>query len=443
MNDLAIVVCNWNKQEDVIKCLDSVNLAVPPVVDVIVVDNASTDGSVKALENYRERPIRFIKNSVNLGGTGGFNTALRKALSDRPKYVHLLDNDIIVDKQTFRSSYELLEKEPSIGAVGSKIYQLDHPDKTQELGARIDWFKCQVDPLNSGVSDSTLIPSIVDSDYVPACSVMIRSELILEFGLMREDYFLYWDDVEWFSRLRKSGKKVVAYDGSKVWHKMGVKKRENTSGTYYFQRNRIHFFIHNTNEKNLDHCIETIFEDLFQSYYFSRIEGKFNTAKTVLRAVIDGLAEVRGKAPEGRIRKCEDNPSRFVDWFSNQKGIFLHAECSEKTKADVMEVINEVNPTAIIPNNQVLIKKFAENTHQENFLPLKIVNHVSELTSEQIKSEVCFVDRFFNLVSTPMDRRRLSQYEYMLKNAQKKFLPQIKLQVRKLRSNGENSFVST
>ena len=145
MNDLAIVVCNWNKQEDVIKCLDSVNLAVPPVVDVIVVDNASTDGSVKALENYRERPIRFIKNSVNLGGTGGFNTALRKALSDRPKYVHLLDNDIIVDKQTFRSSYELLEKEPSIGAVGSKIYQLDHPDKTQELGARIDWFKYQVD----------------------------------------------------------------------------------------------------------------------------------------------------------------------------------------------------------------------------------------------------------------------------------------------------------
>ncbi len=348
-----------------------------------------------------------------------------------------------MDKQTFRSSYDLLENEPSIGAVGSKIYQFDQPDKMQEKGARVDWFKCQVDPLNSGVSDSVLTPALVDSDYVPACSVMIRSELILKFGLMQEDYFLYWDDIEWFHRLRKSGTKVVAYDGSKVWHKMGVKKRENTSGTYYFQRNRIHFFIHNANEKNLERCIETIFEDLFQSYYFSRIEGKFNTAKTVLSAVSDALSEVRGKAPEGRIRKCEDNTSRFVDWVSNQKGISLHAECSEKIKANVMEVISVVNPTAIIPNDPDFIKKFAESSHQENFMTLKIVNHVSELTSDEIKSDVCFVDQFFNLVSTQTDRRNLSQYDSKLKNAQKKFLPQIKLQVRKLRTNGPNSFVTT
>ncbi len=65
--------------------LDSVNLAVPPEVDVIVVDNASTDGSVRALRLIAKRPIRVIKNKVNLGGTGGFNTGLRAALSDRPK----------------------------------------------------------------------------------------------------------------------------------------------------------------------------------------------------------------------------------------------------------------------------------------------------------------------------------------------------------------------
>ena len=129
MNDLVIVICNWNKRNDLIKCLDSVALATSSKTDVIVVDNASSDGSVEMLESYRVRPIRLIKNKENLGGTGGFNTGLREALSGNYKYVHLLDNDVIVDENTFRNSYNLLENEPSIGAVGSKLYQLDAPKK--------------------------------------------------------------------------------------------------------------------------------------------------------------------------------------------------------------------------------------------------------------------------------------------------------------------------
>ena len=91
----------------------SVALATSSKTDVIVVDNASSDGSVEMLESYRVRPIRLIKNKENLGGTGGFNTGLREALSG-VQYVHLLDNDVIVDENTFRNSYDLLENEPSI-----------------------------------------------------------------------------------------------------------------------------------------------------------------------------------------------------------------------------------------------------------------------------------------------------------------------------------------
>ena len=78
MGDLAIIICNWNKKNDAINCLDSVALATSSDTDVIVVDNASTDGSVEALENYSTRPIRLIKNKENLGSTGGFNTACAK-----------------------------------------------------------------------------------------------------------------------------------------------------------------------------------------------------------------------------------------------------------------------------------------------------------------------------------------------------------------------------
>ena len=63
-------------------------------------DNASTDGSIEALENYHTRPIRLIKNKENLGGTGGFNSGLHEVLSGNYNYVHLLDNDVIVDQDT-------------------------------------------------------------------------------------------------------------------------------------------------------------------------------------------------------------------------------------------------------------------------------------------------------------------------------------------------------
>ena len=79
---------------------------------------------------------------------------------------NLLDNDVIVDENTFRNSYDLLENEPSIGAVGSKLYQLDDPKKLQEMGRnRLDQLPSKTAPLRH--SDSTSLPELVESDYVP------------------------------------------------------------------------------------------------------------------------------------------------------------------------------------------------------------------------------------------------------------------------------------
>ena len=436
MNDLVIVICNWNKRNDLIKCLDSVALATSSKTEVIVVDNASSDGSVEMLESYRVRPIRLIKNKENLGGTGGFNTGLREALSGNYKYVHLLDNDVIVDENTFRNSYDLLENEPSIGAVGSKLYQLDAPKKLQEMGAQIDWTSYQVKPLHSGIPDSTSLPELVESDYVPACSVMIRMERIRNAGLMDQACFLYWDDIEWFDRIRQDGHRVVAYERSKAWHKMGVKKKTNTLGTYYFQRNRIGFFATRTDENEIDQCIKTIFEDLFQSYYFSRLEGKFNTAKTILRAARDALNHIRGKAPHGRIEQCEDNCCKFVSWVSDQTSISLVYECNVKTKSVVIETIQMANPKVRIYEKDQRQPSSADSSlDRKPSQRCHIVNHVVDLIDKHISPEVCCVDRFLNSIITEQDRKLLSLYSSRLRHAQEKFIPKIKLKVTDLRSN--------
>ena len=214
--------------------------------------------------------------------------------------------DVIVDQDTYANSYKLLENDSDLGAVGSKLYQYDKSQTLQEMGAIVDWDKCQIRPQYSGVRDSS-IPDLVDSDYVPACSVMLRIEIVRKIGMMDESFFLYWDDIEWFHRLRQTGSKVVCYGKSKAWHKMGVKVKKNTAGTYYFQRNRIRFFLKYSNENEVEKTVRTIFDDLFQSYYFSRLEAKFNTAKTVLRSTQDALLGIYGRATE-KESKCANLP---------------------------------------------------------------------------------------------------------------------------------------
>jgi GT2 family glycosyltransferase len=427
MNNLAIIICNWNKREDVLRCLDSVSSSVPSFTQVFVVDNASTDGSVEALEAYDKIPFRLIKNNKNLGSSGGFNTGLRESLDKKYKYVHLLDNDVIVNKDTFYNAYELLENEPDIGAVGSKLYQFDEPEKLQEMGAFVDWEKCQINPQYAGVSDSSSILNLVECDYVPACSVMIRTDLVRKIGSFDESFFLYWDDIEWFHRLRQTGHKVVCCGKSKAWHKMGVKIKNNTAGTYYFQRNRVRFFLKYSKKEDLESTVQTIFNDLFESYYFSRLEAKFNTAKTVLHSIKDALQGIDGMASEKRIKKCDQPLEKFKCWVRNQEKIVLEYDCSQNTRLSVLSVIKSVNPNA-----KILAKEYSK-THNPDILSkselsfkvCRVLDHVSNLSRKEMFDEFCYVDRFCNFIDSPTDRKQIINYKKRLHIAQKKFFNKI------------------
>ena len=442
MNNLAIVICNWNKKDDVLRCLDSVFSSIPSSTQVIVVDNASTDGSVEALEAYDKHPFKLIKNNDNLGSSGGFNTGLKEALSGKCKYVHLLDNDVVVNEDTFYNAYKLLENDPDVGAVGSKLYQFDQPQKLQEMGAFVDWEECQIKPQYAGVRDTPSIPDLVDSDYVPACSVMIRTELVRKIGLLDESFFLYWDDIEWFHRLRQTGYKVVCYGKSKAWHKMGVKIKKNTAGTYYFQRNRIRFFLKYSKENEVEKTVQTIFDDLFQSYYFSRLEAKFKTAKTVLCSITDALQGIDGMAAEKRIKKCDPPLEKFKWWVKNQDKLVLDFDCSLSTRISVLGMIKNANPKAdiLIEDNS---KAFRSPDLSKRKLPFKVcrvLDHVSNLSRVEMLDGFCYVDRFSNFIDSPEDRKQIINYKSRLIIAQKKFYSKVLKNALNFRKNQRRKF---
>ena len=146
MKQVAIVICNYNKIDYVLNCINSVKISSNENYDIYVVDNASTDGSADAIKKEFGQSINLIVNNVNLGGSGGFNTGIKEALKKDYKYVMLLDNDVILDKNAIQAAFEYMEENSDVAVVGSKLYSMDITNQIQELGANIDFENFYIKP---------------------------------------------------------------------------------------------------------------------------------------------------------------------------------------------------------------------------------------------------------------------------------------------------------
>lgn len=444
MKKTAVVICNWNKQEDVIQCIESV-MASTYEADVIVVDNASTDQSVQAIKVRFGSKVTLIENERNIGGAGGFNTGLRWVL-DRPyEYVHLLDNDVVLDPGAIQALIGYLERNPDVAAAGSKLYVMDQPDQLQEMGALIDWEGCHINPHYKGVIDNGELPDMIDCDYVPACSVMIRLNVLREIGLMDESFFIYWDDIEWFFRMKRRGYRVVSLGSSKAWHKMGAADRTTTFPTYYFWRNRVHFFAKYLSAEQVPHFAEQLSREMFNAVFFSSYKGQWKTAQTVLLAVNDALKIVRGKAPEGRIMEREPLPATLEQIVLSRNQVAVKNSANLKVLRDVVNRISAVHPDAKIvlvsdsPERAGLRGQFkaldvlSEVPDGPEWLVCEAVDHILDVRHLYSPRVDLYIDQYGNTVQSERDIRMLNSYDAVFRTYDMVYRPVLEAGIRDLR----------
>lgn len=315
---VCAVICNWNKKDYVVNCVASVKQSTHKKLDIVVVDNASTDGSVKALKRrYGAIVIHIIENSQNLGGTGGFNTGLRYALEvNNYDYVWLLDNDVTVAPDALQKLLDTMIAVPEAGIVGSVILYMDEPETVHELGGFVDKERFVL-PLNyHRVNVSQLPEKHEEVDYVPACSILVDVEKMMKVGIMDEGFFLYYDEVEWCSRFQSKGYKILSTPASHIWHKGGAGNRSNNLPIYFQWRNKFYFFMRTLKGENLRHAfIDTYFQELFTAMYTSRLMGKFNAYQTFVWILTDILRGIRGKPPDNRMLPRDD--TTFGTFYDN------------------------------------------------------------------------------------------------------------------------------
>lgn len=217
-NQTIVVIPNLNGGNELIEAVESlVHQTLPPYI--IVVDNASTDNSIKRLlETYPE--IEVIFNNTNRGYSGGVNPGFRRAIDLGARYVAPFNDDATADKDWLKHLVTVLDKNPGVGVVASKVLKADgqHLDSTGDIYTT--WGLPY--PRGRGAVDEGQYDSQTDIFAASGAASLYRVEALKEVGLLDEDFFAYYEDVDLSFRLQLAGWKVRYEPAARVYHKIGM-----------------------------------------------------------------------------------------------------------------------------------------------------------------------------------------------------------------------------
>ena len=237
---ITTVVLNTNHREDTCALLTSLGESTYKNHQVIVLDNASTDGSVPAI-NASYPGVRVVELDRNLGYAGNNNVGIRDALAAGADWVFVLNEDTIVAPDALDCLMQAGESDPRIGILGPMVYHFNEPAVIQSAGGKLGrhwetWHLAQNQPDNSQYCQPH------DVDWISGCAILVRRAVIEQVGMLDERFFYYYEETEWCLRAKEAGWRLVQVPQAKVWHK-GVQRdyRPKPYVTYYSTRN--HFLM--------------------------------------------------------------------------------------------------------------------------------------------------------------------------------------------------------
>ena len=234
-----IVVLNWNSWKDTVSCIDSLKKITYGNYKILIVDNGSVDGSEEILKE-RFPELTLIQTGRNLGFAGGVNVGIKCALKEGADYILLLNNDTVVAPDFLDELVKVAERDERAGILCSKIYFYSEPDRIWYAGASFySWIGFTV--LRGCRRKDTGQFDTIEETEPTGCAMLLKRELCEKIGFFNEDYFCYYEDLEFGMRARRAGFKTLYVPSSKLWHKVGETTKGSLAMLYYMMRNSLDF----------------------------------------------------------------------------------------------------------------------------------------------------------------------------------------------------------
>jgi GT2 family glycosyltransferase len=259
MDTLTTIIVHFNTPQETTTCLRSLVKSNTSSFNhtIIVVDNGSKElYQIPEDLKKNKNKIALLRSEANLGFAGGNNLGISHAMHHYgADYVVLLNSDTTVDPKALEILVTAARSKPEAGLLNPKIYFTKNMEFHQHsytknekgnvlwfAGGSIDWkdvasFHRGVDEVDRGQCNTSS-----ETDFATGCCVLIKREVLETVGLLSEDLFLYWEDVEYSLRVKKSGYSLFYIPEAKVWHDNAGSSdgAGNEVSIYYQTRNRLY-----------------------------------------------------------------------------------------------------------------------------------------------------------------------------------------------------------
>ncbi len=256
--DLSVVIVNWNTCEELKGCLESALAEDPGSAEIIVVDNASTDGSVEML--HGEFPnVRLIRNTENLGFARASNQGIK---ASNGRYVLLLNPDCIVHQGAFTELVRFGDANPDVGIFGLRIlnpngsvFESCRRFPTLAAGIFRNAILARLFPNNPYTREYLISDWDHDAprevDWVSGAALVMRREMLDDIGLLDERFFMYCEDVDIAYRAKQKGWRVMYCPTATVMHLRARSSDQNPVRMIVaFHRSMYAFFKKHYSEKS-------------------------------------------------------------------------------------------------------------------------------------------------------------------------------------------------
>jgi GT2 family glycosyltransferase len=286
MNDkplVSIITINYNQSGVTLELLRSLRGITYPNIEVIVVDNASPSDEPDIIKSqYPE--IVLLKSNKNLGFAGGNNMGIRVS---KGEYLLFLNNDTEVDSGFLEPMIELFEKDQAIGMISPKILFHHTPNTIQYAGyTSMNPYTIRQNLIGYWQKDIGQFNKVTETYSIHGAAMMVPRKVIEDVGMMTEIYFLYYEEHDWCSKIKKAGYSIYYQPQSVVYHKESISTgKESPLKVYYIARNRILYARRNSTGVTL--IINFIYFNLIsfpKSIIKYLIQRRFNLIIPVLKA---------------------------------------------------------------------------------------------------------------------------------------------------------------
>lgn len=284
---IITVILNTNRRDDTLACLDSLERNTYTNHHIIVLDNASSDGSVEAIR-ARFPKVEIIPLTSNRGYAGNNNVGIRAALEQGADWVFVLNEDTILDANCLERLVAVGESDARIGIVGPMVYHYDEPTVIQSAGGRLGraW---ESQHIAQNEPDTEQFRAPHDVDWISGCAILVRRQVIEQVGMLDERFFYYWEETEWCLRSSQAGWRITHVPQAKLWHK-GVQRdyRPKPSVAYYNTRNRLLML---SKHRAPLHVRVAVWGQMMRTVTSMSVRPKWRTSRQHRNAMVRGMVD--------------------------------------------------------------------------------------------------------------------------------------------------------